>query len=309
MLRWIFRYLARFLFQLTAILFGVLSLWVGAWFPDAQQEAFAAARKQNSDAKRPGFVSVVRRSESFSLDSPVPYTAAAIFANLIFLWPSILASVGYARLEKREKKFREEEESHSSTRQRFYFAVHANLVHLIPKSLPNFDDTCRISIYRCDDEAGILRMIFRYSNNSTFNSPGRVSIPASEGVAGAVMANGDYMYMHDLPDPGGRSSLEMMRYYNESSLQLRRVGVTLRQETLSVVRMLPRCIFGYAIRDPETNIKYAVVILESLNPNQFDKDRIVEGLVGNHARILSCIKEISGLDRLLNPYGAQNGNA
>lgn len=287
---------------LSAAFFAVCSIWYGAWYPDAQAEMHTALKIADPKAGKPSFWEV--SSSNIHLTSPVGYTS-------LFLVLGLLSGVGSGfnarrmgeikaeleALQVRESEFKAEQESHADTQRYYYESLKDHLIGFFCKSIDNFDETCRASVYRHDADAKAFRLVFRHCQITRFESRGRVSIPDGEGVVGATLANGDSVYISGLPEKRNKA------YQREINRQLNLYGASISEHVIGRLRMPSRSYFGYAIRDVISREKFAVLILESTNPDHFDPESLALLLGGDGARIAMYVRHIAHLDSKLNPYG------
>jgi hypothetical protein len=282
---------------LSALLLGGCSIWYGAWYPDAQVNLHEQLKLKDPQAKKPDFWNV--SFSDINKSSPVVYTGVALILGLFSGFGFMVSVSRLTELEERENEFKEEQENHTETQRYYYDALKDHLVNFFCTQVSNFDDTCRASVYRHDANAKLFRMVFRYCKITRFADKGRVSLPENEGVVGATFLNGEFVYVSDLP-----SSLSSKTYSRDINKKLENYGTTIQDFTLSRLKMQSRCYFGYAIRDVISGEKFAILIIESTNQNQFDPpDTIVNLLSGQHTQIAKYVRHIAHIDSKLNPYG------
>jgi hypothetical protein len=281
---------------LSALMIGGCSIWYGAWYPDAQSTLFEHLRSENPKALKPTFWEV--SLHDLGKTSPVIYTGVFLFLGFFSGAGVIASALRLAELEKREKEFKSEQESHAETQQYYYEALRDHLENFFCSQIENFDDTCRASVYRHDANAKLFRMVFRFSNIQRFSSKGRLSLPEDEGIVGATYSNGDSVYVCSLP-----TKIVSKGYHKEINKKLEPFGTSVSENTLARLRMPSRCYYGYAIRDILSGEKFAILILESTNENHFNSGKISELLSRQKAQISKYVRHIAHIDSKLNPYG------
>ncbi len=283
--------------QLISVIgLALCSIWYGAWYPDAQANLSKEWKKNGHNISKPDFWDVSFDNINFS--SPVAYTFIVLVVGMLSGAGGLKSAFRLEELEKRETEFKKEQEDHSETQQYYYEALKEHLTYFFCHQIEKFDDRCRASVYRHDKSSKMYRMVFRYSEITRYEAKGRVSIPEKEGVIGATYLNGDYIYISNLP-----IKKALKGYYKETSKQLSKSGAEISENTLRRLNMPSRCYYGYAIRDPSTNEKFAILIVESTEPNQFDAEKITEQLNAKSNKIAKFVRHIAHIDSKLNPYG------
>jgi hypothetical protein len=181
----------------SAALVCIGSIWVGAWFPDAQSDLYTKLKKTYPVATKPSFWEVTK--SGWQVDSPVPYTVLGVILSVIAGAGVLVTASRVGDLEKIAGKYEVEQEAHAETQRHYLQSLHEHLKSYFCSRIPNFDDSCRASIYRHDVHNNVVRMVFRYCAFTRWNHKGRVSIPDNEGVIGAVMENTGNVYISKLP--------------------------------------------------------------------------------------------------------------
>lgn len=283
-------------FQLiSALAVGGCSIWYGAWYPDAQTKLHEILVAKDAKAEKPNFWTV--SANGLDKSSPVVYTFLSLILGLASGAGVIVSAARLVELEGKEKAFKKEEEDHAETQRYYYMALRDLLTNFFCNQIDQFNENCRASVYRHDTEAKVARVVFRYCKISRFSQKGRVTIPEGEGVIGATLSNGDYVYIPDLPaNPNSKT------YSREINRQLEPYGSSIDDATLSRLRMKSRCYFGYAIRDALSGEKIAILILESTTSNSFDPIKISALLRDQQAQIANYVRHIAHLDAKLNPF-------
>jgi len=281
----------------SAALVCIGSIWAGAWFPDAQSDLHAKLKTTNQAAAKPSFWAVTKSGWQF--DSPVPYTVLGIILSVI-AGAGVLVTVSrVAELEKIAGNFEIEQEAHAVTQRHYLQSLHEHLKSYFCSRIPNFDDSCRASIYRHDADSNVVRMVFRYCAKTRWNHKGRVSIPDNEGVIGAVMENAGNVYISKLS-----AKTNVTKYARSTNKNLEPHGTTILEGTLQQLRMPSRSYYGFAIREIQTSTKFAVLILESTNEDHFDPEKVREALDVHSPVSAQYVRHITRLDSILNPYGS-----
>jgi hypothetical protein len=282
--------------QGSAALVCVGSIWLGAWFPDAQSELHTVLKKSSPSASKPSFWAVTK--SGWQLDSPVPYTILGVVLSAIAGIGVYVTAARVDELEKVAGDFEIEQEAHAETQRHYLQSLHEHLKSYYCSRIPNFDDSCRASIYRHDVQNNVVRMVFRYCAFTRWNHKGRVSIPANEGIVGAVMENTGNVYVNKLPPKAN-----LKKYARATNKTLESHGTLIPESTLQQLRMPSRSYYGFAIRDLQRDTKFAVLVLESTNEDHFDPEKVKEVLEFDSPISTQYVQHITRLDSLLNPYG------
>jgi hypothetical protein len=293
--------LVAFLQVLTAVLVGACSIWYGAWYPDAQTRLHDEWKKNSPKVvvDKPNFWLTSLSEVSWS--SPVGYTIGLLLLAFASGTGVLINAIRLEHLEKREVEFDREQEAHAETQRYYYDALKAHLIHFFGAQIPTFDNSCRASVYRHDAAAKVFRMVFRHSEIQRFERKGRAAIPEDEGVLGATFLNGSHVYISDLPTRKPRTA--GTPYCRATNEKLAVFGVEISKTAVAQLNMPSRCYFGYAIRDSLTTEKFAILILESTNANQFNVQIINTLLQAQNPKIVEYVRHIAHLDSKLNPYG------
>lgn len=291
----------------SALAIGGGSIWYGAWYQDAQAELHEQLKKKSPDAPKPTFWAVSKAG--FTWDSPVPYTVFGLILGVIsgigvFITATRveeleeIASTRLGELESTARDYETEQEAHAETQRYYYGSLNEHLKRFFCNQIPNFDNSCRASIYRHDSIAGVVRMVFRHCAVSRYNSKGRVTLPANDGIIGAVLLNTDDVYVKDLPPKN-----QAVRHEKALNKALQPYGVSIQPNTVQRLRMPSRCYYAYAIRDVQTTNKFAVLVLESTNQDHFDVQKVRDALKDYAPLAAQYVRHITRLDSVLNPYG------
>lgn len=280
----------------SAVTVCVGSIWFGAWYPDAQAEMHARMKKSAPAIPKPSFWVVTKTG--WNVESPVPYTIAGLLFSVVAGIGVLITAARVEELEKIASDFQVEQEAHAETQRYYLQSLHEHLRSYFCNKIPNFDDSCRASIYRHDIDANAVRMVFRYAEVTRYNHKGRVSIPDSEGVVGAVMENTGSVYINKLP-----AKNNVKKYARIMNKLLEPHGTVIEEATLQRLKMPARCYYGFAIRDIQTTTKFAVLVLESTNEDHFDPERVREALDADGPVSAQYVRHVTRLDSVLNPYG------
>lgn len=153
---------------------------------------------------------------------------------------------------------------------------------LLVKNL-NFSHSERISVYKVFEERFIL--IGRSSNNPNLQRSGRSNYPRDEGFIGKGWAEGEY-FINDLPDPAFRNG---DTYYNQINSICK-----IDRGVIKKMNMLSRTYFVYRINGYDSQPK-AILVIESLNPNGFEKDEVINKLMGVKQPLVMFIEKNNGV--------------
>jgi len=280
----------------SALAAGGGSIWYGAWYQDAQADMHDQIKKSHPNAPKPTFWTVSK--SGIAWDSPVPYTVVGLLMSVVAGIGVFLTATRVEELEEVARDFESEQEAHADTQRYYYESLHEHLKWYCCSQIPNFDESCRASIYRHDEDSGVVRMVFRYSAVSRYDAKGRVTIPDNEGVVGAVLQNTDDAYIKKLPE-----KRNLRRYGAALNKALLPYGVSIQESTLQRLRMPSRCYYVFAIREPHSTRKFAVLVLESTNEDHFEVQKVREVLEAHASLAARRVRHITRLDSVLNPYG------
>ena len=280
----------------SALVAGGGSIWYGAWFQDAQLQLHEQLRISAPQAQKPSFWAVTMAG--WTWESPVPYTFGSLLLGVIAGVGVYVTAARVQDLEKMAGDFQSEQEAHAETQRHYHLSLHEHLQQYFCHKIPNFDDSCRASIYRHDPGANAVRMVFRHSAVTRYDHKGRVSIPDSEGIVGAVLLNKDDAYVNKLP-----VRTNVQRYAKAVNKLLLPYGTSILEATLQRLRMPSRCYYAFAIRDVNSMKKVAVLVLESLNEDHFDPVEVRKVLEAQGLMAAQYVRHITRLDSVLNPYG------
>lgn len=287
-----------------------LPIWFGSWYSAAQDEIHRIIaieeNKKISELLKPDFWSV-SKNHIFDFKSPVIYCIFALILIMLTQGNYFKLSKDFSILknnksiledEKRDLhgKINGEQESHSETRQLYYESLKEHIRRLCENSEGYIGNKCRASIYRIDREEDIARLIFRCSGISKHENKGRVSIPLNEGVVAATVQNGDFVYI----------SVSKTRYASRMRKELSNYGVSVSDATLSTIQMKSNTYYGRAIRDLTSGEKIAILVMESLDEDAFDKDVLNEIFEAQNNDFTKWVQHIARIDSVLNPYGGKS---
>lgn len=278
---------------LSVAIFAVMSLWFGAWYPDAQKAL------QTEVVTNPDFWLVCKSNVSWT--TPVVWVALLPFVTILSGVSSLVSLARLKSLEVKEEEFKLEQEDHSDTQKYYYESIQDNLKYAICDQIPGFSDQCRASIYRVDNDSQKFRLVYRFSKIQRFSEKGRYSLPLREGFLHAAYSDGDSLCMSNLPPKNAKKGA----YFKAVSAFLAQYATSIPQATLNGLTMDSRCYYAYSIRDAgRANAKFAILILESLEPTQFNQ-QVLDGVLANNIQnIQHYVRHIAHLDSKLNPYGA-----
>lgn len=148
----------------------------------------------------------------------------------------------------------------------------------------SFNHTERISVYKVHE--GNFVLIGRASDNPTLCRIGRSRYPLEEGFIGKGWAEGEF-FINNLPDPTQRNG---ETYYNQVN-QICRID----RDVVRNIRMKSRTFFVYRIKGYDNQPK-AVLVIESLNPNGFNKADIISKLAGVKQPLVMFIEKNNGVN-------------
>lgn len=154
---------------------------------------------------------------------------------------------------------------------------------LMVKNL-SFNHTERISVYKVHE--GNFVLIGRASDNPTLCRIGRSRYPLEEGFIGKGWAEGEF-FIDNLPDPTLRNG---ETYYNQVN-QICKID----REVVRNIRMKSRTFFIYRIKGYDNQPK-AILVIESLNQNGFNKVDIISKLAGVKQPLVMFIEKNNGVN-------------
>ena len=146
----------------------------------------------------------------------------------------------------------------------------------------------RISLYQVTPEGFILRG--RFSENESFKEKGRSIYPLDQGCIGVAREQGEFKRL-DLPDPSA---------YRTTYYSILERDYKIPTTTAHSFSMKSRCIIGLRIKSLDQSETVGVVVVESINKNGFDPDKIFAHLkneLSTFASILIGFKEELAIKR------------
>ena len=164
-------------------------------------------------------------------------------------------------------------------------------LRLISENL-SFTHAERISVYKVHNNEFVL--IARSSKNPLFEKPGRKSYPISEGFIGKAWAEGEY-FNCALPECSGRNRTPYHTYVNNIS--------SIPREVVNRLNMASRsyCIVRVNGFDSQPT---AVIAIESINPNAFQRDAVINIIESVKAPLVMFIEKNNIVDLdVPNPSG------
>ncbi len=153
---------------------------------------------------------------------------------------------------------------------------------LMVKNL-NFGHSERISVYKVFEDKFVL--IGRASDNPNLKKIGRSSYPIDEGFIGKGWAEGEY-FIDNLPDPSFRNGDS---YFNQVNSVCK-----IKRQVVDEIRMKSRTYFIYRIKGYDNQPK-AVLVIESLNQNGFEKAEVINKLGGVKQPLVMFIEKNNGI--------------
>lgn len=139
--------------------------------------------------------------------------------------------------------------------------------------------TERISLYIVKNNQFIR--CARYSQNPSYNKPGRAAYPINQGVIGKAWESSIF-FAHDLPDYEKRKE----QYFDDS---FSKFGIS-KNEAMAF-NMHSRLYLGYRISDKEEVNYNGVIILESIRPRFRSQNEIVAVLSRNRECLFKLIRD------------------
>lgn len=274
--------------------FSVCSIWYGAWYPEAQVSMLL---RTGELLGVPYDFWDVSREHLVNWKSPVPFTGLTLMLGVVGGVGGFISAYKLNKLQGVDLKLRSELDAHSDTKENYYQSLKRQLYYGFADLL---DETSRVSIYSFDSVNDRLRMLYRHAKVDEWREPGRISFKASEGVAGAVLKNGNYVEIDELP------LFKSPRYIKSLRTTLEPYRVNISEDTLSKLRMPSRCYLATAIRDFESDVKIAVVVFESTKVQNFNRSKILAEVNDESLKLPLVVRHLTILDRELNPFGGQD---
>ena len=239
----------------------------------------------------------VSRGHLVNWHSPVPFTGLTLMLGVVGGVGGFISAHKLNQLQGVDIKFRYELDAHSDTKENYYQSLKRQLDYGFADLL---DETSRVSIYSIDSVNDRLRMLYRYAAVDEWREPGRISFRASEGVAGAVLKNGNFVEIAGLP------LFTSPKYIKSLRTALEQYRVNISEDTLSKLRMPSRYYLAMAIRDFESDGKIAVVVFESIKEQNSNKNQILAAVKDESLKLPLVVRHLTVLDRELNPFGGQD---
>jgi len=154
-----------------------------------------------------------------------------------------------------------------------YQAFFRDLLATLAHQELGYGMTERISVYRHDPESHTFSMVARFSDNKTFDGPGRrLSYPEDEGVIGEAWANGSCT-----PEPLPDADKNETEYLNVTEQRFR-----IRKEAARNFRMQSCCYAAFALPHPSGGGRgnIAVVVFESKELGKLGTEKLKKGILG-----------------------------
>jgi hypothetical protein len=280
---------------------AALSIWYGAWFPDAQQSFKDKCNKivgcKLEGTPRPSFREVTWHHAT-DFRTPVPYAFIALSFAALSIWNDVQDSDLKERLDAMSStntsiraELANEKEEHIETRKEYNEAIEYILKYMFcTNSGEWYKPSCRVTIYRHTGD-GQLKRIFRHAAQSIYETAGRIKIPDNEGAVGAAWLNEGYFTWSNTSNPNSNVSR------NDLEKQLRPHGAKLPSCELT---MPAREYLALAIRNPNGK-KIAIVVVESTEPGKINENFIRSTIDAENHQISKQITIKSTLDEILNP--------
>ena len=142
-----------------------------------------------------------------------------------------------------------------------------------------FSNNERISLYIVDNDKFVC--CSRVSPSPKYKLRGRSSYPLNEGVIGEAWNNGVEFDVR-FPD-ANKDMASYIKYTKE------KYGIS--EKTIRNFTMYPRVILGYRISNHDCSDHNAIVVVESTNKKNADKDRILTVLERNRECLYELIKD------------------
>lgn len=124
----------------------------------------------------------------------------------------------------------------------------------------NLTDRQRLSIYKYDDDIQKFRLLGRFSDNHAYRRRGRPTYPPDQGIIGAAWASGE-AFERALPNPKSHSE----RYHAECERRYH-----MPRDVSASLTMKAVCLWAYALRNSLTNVRFAIVVIESTKRDDLD---------------------------------------
>jgi hypothetical protein len=147
----------------------------------------------------------------------------------------------------------------------------------------NFKYTERISVYKVFEDKFVL--IGRASDNPNFQLVGRNSYPKNDGFIGLGWATGEF-FINDLPDPTVRNG---ETYFNAVNAVCQ-----IEKKVVQSIKMKSRTYLVLRIKGYDNQAK-AVLVIESINKEGFDKDAVLQKLEDAKQPLVMFVEKNNGV--------------
>jgi hypothetical protein len=286
--------------------FFILPLWFTGWYPNAEATLKRNLKVDANEPINPTFSNVFFES-IFDWGAPPIYTAIILAVSIVSQISSYRVISKKTQLEEDlralenknsdiTEKLNDEQEGHSDTRKHYYASIKTHLIRICTR-IDRFDpNSCRASIYRLDHTDGVARLVFRYCGLTKYERMGRHAIPLREGVLGATVQNGDSAFI----------TVQQRNYQKSIDKALLAYEVVMSNESHNAIKMKSRTYYGRAIKKTEMEEKIAVIIIESLETEAFNKEQLDKFFSENSSELNIWIGHMVRMNEILNPFGGKN---
>lgn len=196
---------------------------------------------------------------------------------------SALLSWAMARRQKTLKALQEEidecREQMGEIGNNIKFLFDGLLLNLSKKLNFRQDDQARISIYIHNEKSGTFIPCGRYSPNPELRKPGRTSFSDTQGCISQGWQRG-WHYDDGFPDTRTRHQNHCLANYN------------IPKETHSKLKMMS-LVYAVMRFDDNAGTPLAVIVVESLNSNQFDANQLqadLESVADDFAQMIATLR-------------------
>lgn len=286
------KFFRTYLFSLLNALASVGIIGVGLWLNIWLLDQYALQNATASDAEVVSRVEILKRN-MFDLGAPPIWFLISVALVLFGAVENFFNRYCYGELAEKEGELRTEKQEHGETKRTYHATLISALKNRLASEVAGFDETCRVTIYRRqDDAAQALKRIMRYSAQRKWEQAGRVKIPIDEGVVGAAWNNQGWEEFSHESDPNSQEFQDAMA---------QRLGEHSCRVPEGELSMPTKHYYARAVDDHQDGHRVAIVVFESCEANKLKKGKIDEMMTNEQLEVSRLIMHLGALDGEFNP--------
>lgn len=262
---------------------AVSGLFMGTWFSEKVAEEDIA----------PGVYTYAELlwTNTFDFSTPVPFFVFSLIIAFAGAVEIFWNRYTYGENSKLKLRLRDEVQNHGESQRNYFDSLFEALRYMLASDAIGFDDTCRVTIYRLQNNSSEhLKRIFRFSSHHSYNEGGRFQIPIAEGLVGLAWSNHGRIEYEYRGDPEGAN--DHLRDYM-AAWQGRAPSCELSMPSRSFIIR--------AVEELESRRRVAVVVYESTSNDRLRLETIDNLFAREGIVLCRLIKHLGALDGKLNP--------